>query len=67
MVRAFAVARTLASKPPRAMAAAKALINDAWETRVLPALKEELLAQCVLFEGSEYQDLKAARKAGTKT
>ena len=59
--KAFSLARMLASKPPRALAAAKALINDRWETIVLPALKDELLAQCVLFEGAEYKDIKAAR------
>ena len=30
------------------VAAAKALINDRCETIVLPALKDELLAQCVV-------------------
>ena len=61
--KAFSIARMLASKPPRALAAAKALINDRWETIVLPALKDELLAQCVLFEGAEYKDIKAARNS----
>ncbi|HXC39761.1 MAG TPA: enoyl-CoA hydratase/isomerase family protein [Burkholderiales bacterium] len=61
--KAFEVARTLASKPPRAVAMAKRLINDALEARLAPAMTQELLAQCVLFEGEEFKRLRDERKA----
>ena len=65
--RAFSIAHTLAGKPPRAMAMAKGLINDAWEGQLLSGLKQELLAQCVLFEGAEFaatRDARVGKKKG---
>jgi len=61
--KAFSVARTLATRPPRAITMAKRLINDALETRLAPAMAQELLAQCVLFEGEEFKRLRDERKA----
>jgi enoyl-CoA hydratase/carnithine racemase len=61
--KAFAVASTLASRPPRAIAMAKRLMNDALETRLVPGMKQELLAQCVLFEGAEFKQLREERRA----
>ena len=61
--KAFSVARTLATRPPRAITMAKRLINDALESRLGPALSQELFAQCVLFDGEEFKQLRDERKA----
>jgi len=61
--KAMSIARTLASKPPHAMAMAKALVDDISEADLRAGLKRELLSQIVLYEGHEIKAVREARLA----
>jgi len=56
-------ARLLASRPRQAIAHAKRLVNEPLEGRLRSGLRRELLTQCLLFEGDEYQRLGTERRA----
>lgn len=64
--KAMTIARTLASKPPHAMALGKALVDDITEGGLRAGLKRELLSQCVLYEGHEVKEIRDARMAKAK-
>ena len=61
--KAMSIARTLASRPPHAMAMGKALVDDITGSELRAGLKRELLSQCVLYEGHEVKEIRDARMA----
>ena len=59
--RAFELACILASRPPKAAARQKQLIDDVAFGNADEGLKREMLVQLELFDGPEYKALQAAR------
>jgi enoyl-CoA hydratase len=62
--RALDVARKIAAGPPLAIAMAKQLVDQAWAEPVRRGIRQELLAQTVLFGSEDYQEARAARREG---
>ena len=62
--RALEVARKIAAGPPLAIAMAKQLVDQAWADSVRSGIRQELLAQTVLFGSEDYQEARAARREG---
>jgi enoyl-CoA hydratase len=62
--RALDVARKIAAGPPLAIAMARQLVDQAWAEPVRRGIRQELLAQTVLFSSEDYQEARAARREG---
>ena len=62
--RALEVASKIAAGPPLAIAMAKQLVDQAWADSVRSGIRQELLAQTVLFGSEDYQEARAARREG---
>lgn len=60
---ALDLARRLAAAPPRAAAAAKQLVDQAWAGSIRNGIGQELLAQVALFSADEHQTTKAEHLA----
>jgi enoyl-CoA hydratase/carnithine racemase len=63
--RALTLARTLAAKPPVAVRLAKQTIDGLFAELVRTGMREELLAQCALFETEDHGIAKRARRDRT--
>jgi enoyl-CoA hydratase/carnithine racemase len=61
--RALALCQRLAAAPAEAATLTKQLVDRAWAAPIRNGMMEEVLAQCSLFAGEEYQRLKAERSA----
>lgn len=62
--RASAIARTLAAKPPIALAMAKTLIDQGMAGAVRNGIAQELIAQTALFKTEDYSEARAALREG---
>lgn len=60
--RAFAIARSLAAKPPIALAMGKQIIDHGHLPAVRTALSQELLGQTALFASADYAEARAAHR-----
>lgn len=58
--RAFAIAQSLAEKPPIALAMAKQLIDQMHGPAIRSGIRQELLAQTALFKTEDYAEARAA-------
>ena len=58
---ALALATSLASAPPTAVAMVKQLVDSAWASTIRNGIRQELVAQTALFAGDEYRQLRSAR------
>ena len=64
--RALTIARTLAAKPPIALAMAKQLIDQISGPAIRSGIAQELLAQTALFRTEDYGEARAAHREGRK-
>lgn len=58
--RALAVAKSLAEKPPIALAMAKQLVDQIYGPAIRSGIRQELLAQTALFKSEDYVEARAA-------
>lgn len=58
--RAFAIAQSLAEKPPIALAMAKQLVDQMHGPAIRLGIRQELLAQTALFKTEDYTEARAA-------
>lgn len=58
--QAYALAKTLAGKPPIALAMAKQLVDQFTADRIRNGTRQELLAISALFKSEDYQEARAA-------
>lgn len=63
--RASELARQLASKSPLVLAMAKKTVDALWAESVRAGMREELLAQCVLFNSEDHAAAKRALRNNT--
>jgi enoyl-CoA hydratase len=66
-LRALELCRKLASVPPHAAAAQKALVNAMTDPELHAAMEREIVVQSQLFDGSEYQAIREARRKAAKS
>ena len=64
--RAMQIARSLAAKPPIALAMAKLMIDQGTAGAVRNGIAQELLAQTALFKTEDYAEARAAHREGRK-
>lgn len=62
--RALDAARRIAAGPPLAIAMAKQLVDQAWADSIRRGIRQELMAQTVLFGSEDYQEARSARSEG---
>jgi len=60
--RALAIARTLAAKPPIALAMGKAMVDQMFGPAIRNGTRQELLAQTALFLTEDYKEARAAHR-----